>query len=1139
MSRRSLFTYEGALRVLGRYPHPWLDKADVFLGVSILVGGAVEPGVLSLVDPKNEATSSLRKVLDGITAKLTGLTGANRQDLVAAAHTIIAVTSVFDAFREVLGPDFDRLAVTDDEKFRVMGAEPGGGNEATALPALTALDVPAPNAARGFRENLDGPLTRFFTTAADLVTRFLSGLSGSPGGRGDVVDRSRDKYTHHYLGLAATIPEFHIWAVLGEHAATRAVVEQSGTRLAEVLAEVRTESLERFSRLLSAAAPSAAVRSHRKKLEAAATAVLRKPLLRGSTDTSSIDIAFPTVEDGFVAPAYRLAVHHEAAQISSEQWWADQTEVREDIDAFLAAHLSGQESTTLPLLVLGHPGAGKSLLVDVLAARLPAGRFTVVTVQLRKVRAEDPVHRQIETALSETLAERVDWGAVADEGGDCTRVVLLDGFDELIQASGVQQSTYLEQVRDFQEREANLDRPVAVVITSRTLVADRAHVPPGVRVVKLEEFDDARVERWLDAWNAANAATPGFRPPTLDQVLHHGDLARQPLLLLMLVIYAADPGNPPLNDEDLSKADLYERLINSFVARQARDKGAVRPSADVVGERAAQARWRLSIAALAMFNRGRQYVTDVELDRDLAVFAPGEGPRQRTTFDAPVSEADRTVEDFFFIHSAKWNEGSRTGGRTFEFLHATFGEYLIAEVTLALLRQLVVQSAAGAANPYQRSAPPDDSLLYALISHEALLKRKPILDFARELFHRLDPATRTALLDLLGRLLRSVDDRVRDDKHSSYAPGRSTLVSRMAAYSANLASLRFHLVTEPTPLEALLPGSDGDLTPWRSLVYLWHSGLDEEGWTAVRGAMSIHRPMGSWQSAPYKFRRLSRDHVLEEAEILGDGVLEGAAKAGRFLIGQDASTDEDEQFIVNEALFVLASGSGRPVPPLPMHVQSYRDILDRMDAGARVPALTLRTFAGLLSRDAWALPDAVVARAAKHLVTRTDRVSNPLYDTLPPLVSALTAHPHLLEDGDLAIGRLVDWASKVPQVAPLCLLTAWQARNADEDAHPALDDLVKALDEVVHRHLSTNKSMYLPVTMTDYLLEQPYTTWRFDEALLHGVTEAVQTFVLRVPDHQVSALVGKFREAPDGTRPPDIGIADLESALEARRDRLD
>lgn len=183
MSRPALFTYAGALRILGKYDRPWLDGVDMALGGAILVGGAVAgPDVLGLIDPKNEAMGSLRKVLDGVSAKLTGLSGTNRQELVVAAHTVFAVNSVFDAYRDVIGPDFDRLDVTDREKFRALDIEPTGRKEVELLPAPApaALHVPAPSATRGFHENPGNELSSFLHAATARVLGFLTGPADWP-----------------------------------------------------------------------------------------------------------------------------------------------------------------------------------------------------------------------------------------------------------------------------------------------------------------------------------------------------------------------------------------------------------------------------------------------------------------------------------------------------------------------------------------------------------------------------------------------------------------------------------------------------------------------------------------------------------------------------------------------------------------------------------------------------------------------------------------------------------------------------------------------------------------------------------------------------------------------------------------------
>jgi hypothetical protein len=82
-------------------------------------------------------------------------------------------------------------------------------------------------------------------------------------------------------------------------------------------------------------------------------------------------------------------------------------------------------------------------------------------------------------------------------------------------------------------------------VTSRAAVADRARFPNGCTALRLEPFDEPRVTTWLDVWNYANAVALGARGvPPLDAatVLAFGDLAEQPLLLIMLALYDAEAG---------------------------------------------------------------------------------------------------------------------------------------------------------------------------------------------------------------------------------------------------------------------------------------------------------------------------------------------------------------------------------------------------------------------------------------------------------------------------------------------------------------------------------------------------------------------------------------------------------------------
>ena len=172
--------------------------------------------------------------------------------------------------------------------------------------------------------------------------------------------------------------------------------------------------------------------------------------------------------------------------------------VREDLQGYLISYLTTVGATERPLIVLGQPGSGKSVLTKVLAAHLPAADFLTVRVVLREVLADTDLQAQVEHAIRVETGESLSWPSLARSAAGAMPVLLLDGFDELLQATGIGQSDYLEQVVRFQEREADQGRPVAVVVTSRTAVADRARIPStGAIVVKLEPFADEQVRRWL------------------------------------------------------------------------------------------------------------------------------------------------------------------------------------------------------------------------------------------------------------------------------------------------------------------------------------------------------------------------------------------------------------------------------------------------------------------------------------------------------------------------------------------------------------------------------------------------------------------------------------------------------------------
>src|SRR6185369_9423680 len=107
-------------------------------------------------------------------------------------------------------------------------------------------------------------------------------------------------------------------------------------------------------------------------------------------------------------------------------------------------YLTSPRAARLPLVVLGEPGSGKSKLAEVLAARLPEHDFFPILVQLRDVAAESMIQEQIEQAIFQGPGKHVSWHDQLEAADGALPVVLLDGLDELIQATAMNRYDYLE-----------------------------------------------------------------------------------------------------------------------------------------------------------------------------------------------------------------------------------------------------------------------------------------------------------------------------------------------------------------------------------------------------------------------------------------------------------------------------------------------------------------------------------------------------------------------------------------------------------------------------------------------------------------------------------------------------------------------
>ena len=869
-------TYADAAKLMGAHGNRTVAALDRLTGGLLLAASAASGGlVLSLFEAKSELARLSDELAREIGDRLHGLDKYTRSERLSAAHSVIALAAFFEVLAEAKLPlRAKELQLTKAEQVSLAGGgDPGPGRLLGGLAsALLRTEVPMPTPQRPSEASLEA-MRYFYLDLAAGVSRFASGraawqrLDAAQQRRfaaimsDELPGRAVLRYEERFRKLAVQFPEIAFWMNSLDHQATREEVRRV------------SRGMQDLKGMLAAIDAGHNPDDRRLALSTAYQAALQRPvLISGHTHQG---LRLPRLGESYIVPDFRaVKVSGDAARrLSDESWWEDQA-VRDDLEAFLFGYLLSPQAVRTPLLVLGQPGSGKSVLTQMLAAQLPADQFLVVRVALPDVAVDADLQAQIEEAIRSATGETVAWPDLVRSADQALPLVLLDGFDELLQATGVSHTDYLDRVADFQIREAAVGRPVAIVVTSRTAVADRATPPPETVVVRLEPFRDSHIAKWLEVWNRANRKNfddAGVQPLTLDTVLQHQDMASQPLLLIMLALYYADGNSLPSASASrtqtaaavLNEADLYEHLLVGFAEREIRKADGGLPEKEF-RDAVERELLRLSVVAFAMFSRSRQWVSEIELDSDLPALlgTPG-GQVAPHGLRAPLTAAQVEVGRFFFIHEAQATRDN-TRLHAYEFLHATFGEYLIARLLTRELADLADTAQLSASRTRQQSA--DDTFLHALLSYMPLTMHGTTVSFIDARLRTLPDSRRqelhAVLLDLFGDALGPRHDT----RYNDYAPLPISMPARCAAYSANLAVLVV-LSTGAVTGSVLFPAARDPVTEWRNLAMLWRSQLPLDGWGGLLQVIAVTR---AWTNDGRRDIVLTYDNETGQRSDRGD-----------------------------------------------------------------------------------------------------------------------------------------------------------------------------------------------------------------------------------------------------------------------------
>ncbi|NGY63626.1 hypothetical protein G7043_32375 [Lentzea sp. NEAU-D13] len=818
-------TYRDAVKILGAGQSPLVSALDKMFGGLLLGATPLAPDLLSLFDAKSELVRLTYELVAKGIDRRHRLGQFDRIQRLHAARGVLMVVAYFEALEDADLPfRLDDARISRAEAVGLATDAFEGRTLADVATSLLDTDLPLLGV-QAASVDAQEQLGRFYEKLHVNVTRFLQGLSlwedlglikqlDTVEALDRVAPKALRLFESSIYRLGGECPEFAIWLTLSGQ-------RTIGDAVRELLD--RAEPVESVSPVLQGI-----VRFNR--------SALTRTLL--PAEELPDGLATPEIGRAYIDPDFRLVEVTAQAPINDEDFWA-QVDVRKDFNEFLLGHLSTPWAWTSPLLILGHPGAGKSLLTEVVAARLPSPDFVSVRVPLRDVPADADIHEQIERAIRLSTHETVSWPDFARAAGDSLLVVLLDGFDELLQATGVSRSDYLMRVRKFQQVEETQGRHVAVIVTSRVTVADRMQVPAGVLAVRLEPFEIGQVEDWLEEWYRTNGSylrELGRGWFDLEVIEKYLDLAQQPLLLLMLAIYDAESGALLSDKHKLSQSELYERLVRRFAHREVSKTDS--QAADSAVERELLI---LSIVAFGMFNRSVQWVTDATVAHDLTALGitPPAGQGVTAAHQRLAGEAKDALGRFFYIHRARSILEDEVLG-TYEFLHATFGEFFVARLTWRCLMELVEQARAEKARMFSGHQGVDDTQLRTFLSWALLSTRTTTLDFLSELAARASGAELQDIGEALLTAFRNVHEPTVNSVYQNYRPLQRTQTAQIATYGANLLLLLMTVRDEVSSAE-LFPGVVDHAAEWTRSVHLWMSQLRTGEWDGVTELLRADR----------------------------------------------------------------------------------------------------------------------------------------------------------------------------------------------------------------------------------------------------------------------------------------------------------
>ena len=702
-------------------------------GVAIAAGGVTVAAVIAAISKKS-------KVLDGV-KRIVGLLSkdnpsyVDRYEHMQDAYALLCVASFFDAYANTIPKEIlSKIEISASEQAKLVQSSnvsmeiEGQKDEPTIL---------LPNIVYGY-DRVYKMLNNLYLDMTERLQLFIANLAFWEESDEktqltisqklhDLPEAALQVFKSQYLTLCSKYSDFYAYVNLEKEIEYTNVADEQHKKLVEMILHSEESVNQNFESFANAIKLFPAIQREHEAL--AITEHIKEKYTKAInrtivTDEDDKNLEYPTIEKAFIPQQYRLLEYNSKdTRLELESEWVTH-DVHNDMLAYWARYVLDPQSTDHIFLVLGDPGGGKSLLMEMVSARLSSDAELVVKIPLRKY--SNMGDMRIENMLCEQIAEDGDSAVRIDTfkyitGNKPERpfTLIFDGYDEVQQATGRAFRRFLKDLKDFQFKCKEEGRPVRIIVTSRRTLIDKADIPIGTTVMKLLGFNNKQKNKWIDTWNACNhknLQSKGLNDFVLPKNSPEIDeLAGQPLLLLMLAIYDADfetnenaLQRKPETDEpnDLNRMALYDKLIRRFVRRELW-KGkrgqeiTYKDADDNTRKRLIDAEInKLGIAAFGMFIREKLSISVPELKKD---FAKYNTDSLSYLSEGAMDSNEVFFGSFFFIHDSrieeeKGDDASRAikeleKDASFVFLHKTFYEFLVADFVLSSLYKYIIDLA--------------------------------------------------------------------------------------------------------------------------------------------------------------------------------------------------------------------------------------------------------------------------------------------------------------------------------------------------------------------------------------------------------------------------------------------------------------